>query len=196
MKRHPDALRAPHHARVSAPSARPRKTAMRRRPHDLQGFTLVELMVTIAIAALLGLMVVPNLISMVDSGKTSVLVNKFPQDVAWARNQAVTTQNAVEIDLTGITGNACTWTTKVAGQTVNEHSLLSAQFAAQYPGVTCSIQQAPVTGKLVFDSQGFISDGNGNAAAPTITVTAKQGQTWTMQMLTSGSVILSSNTAS
>jgi len=42
------------------------------------GFTLIEMMVTIAIAALLGLMVVPNLVSMVDSGKTSVLVNKFP----------------------------------------------------------------------------------------------------------------------
>ncbi|MGC9237848.1 MAG: pilus assembly FimT family protein, partial [Thiomonas sp.] len=54
-----------------------------------RGFTLVEMLVTIAIAALLGVMVVPNLIDMVDSGKTSVLVNKFPQDVAWARNQAV-----------------------------------------------------------------------------------------------------------
>jgi hypothetical protein len=62
--------------------------------------------------------------------------------------------------------------------------------------VSCAIQQAPTTGKLVFDTQGFITDGIGNAAAPVITVTAKQGQTWTMQLLSSGSVILSSNTAS
>ena len=160
------------------------------------GFTLIEMMVTIAIAALLGLMVVPNLVSMVDSGKTSVLVNKFPQDVAWARNQAVTTQQPVEIDLTGIAANACTWNTLVGAQTSNEHSLSLQQFNAQYPNVTCIIGNPPATGKLVFDSQGFISDGNGNAVAPTITLRAAQGQTWTLQILASGSVILNSNTAS
>jgi len=169
---------------------------MRRAARFRRGFTLVELMVTIAIAALLGVLVVPNLIDMIDSGKTSVLVNTFAQDVAWARNQAVTTQQPVEIDLTGIATNACTWTTLVGGQAVAAHSLTAAQFAARYPGVSCSIQQAPATGRLVFDNQGFITDGNGNAAAPVITVTAKQGQTWTMQLLGSGSVILNSNTAS
>jgi prepilin-type N-terminal cleavage/methylation domain-containing protein len=117
------------------------------------GFTLIEMMVTIAIAALLGLMVVPNLVSMVDSGRTSVLVNKFPQDVAWARNQAVTTQQPVTITLgASITGGN--------------------------------------TQTLTFDSQGFIN------TAPTIVVKASQGQTWTLQVLASGSVILNANTAS
>ncbi|MGE0070093.1 MAG: Tfp pilus assembly protein FimT/FimU, partial [Thiomonas sp.] len=45
---------------------------MRRADRCIRGFTLIEMMVTIAIAALLGLLVVPNLVSMVDSGKTSV----------------------------------------------------------------------------------------------------------------------------
>jgi len=156
-----------------------------------RGFTLVEMLVTIAIAALLGVMVVPNLIDMVDSGKTSVLVNKFPQDVAWARNQAVTTQQAVSMTLST---SGCDWQTTVNGNVIAEHSMTNA--STLYPGVSCAIQQAPTTGKLVFDNQGFITDGIGNAAAPVITVTARQGQTWTMQLLSSGSVILSSNTAS
>ncbi len=162
------------------------------------GFTLVEMMITIAIAAILGLMVVPNLVSMFDSGKTSVLVNKFPQDVAWARNQAVTSQNAVTIVLTGISGNACTWTVKGDGLTpsqISEHSFTAQQFAS-YPNVTCQITNPPATGEMEFDSQGFLSDGHGNAVAPTITVTAAQGQTWVLQVLGSGSVLLNANTAS
>jgi Tfp pilus assembly protein FimT len=124
-----------------------------------------------------------------------VLVNKFPQDVAWARNQAVTTQQPVEIDLTGIAGNACTWLTKINGQPDATHSFTQQQFAA-YPNMSCSINSPPATGHLVFDSQGFLSDGNGVAAAPTVTIKAAQGQTWILQVLASGSVILNSNTAS
>ena len=150
------------------------------------GFTLIEMMVTIAIAALLGLMVVPNLIDMVDSGKTSVLVNKFPQDVAWARNQAVTTQQPVTITL-GPT--SFTWSTSVGGSVSAEHSMTATQLTTSYPNVTCTITGGN-SQTLTFDTQGFIN------AAPTITVTAGQGQTWTLQMLASGSVILNANTAS
>jgi prepilin-type N-terminal cleavage/methylation domain-containing protein len=150
------------------------------------GFTLIEMMVTIAIAALLGLMVVPNLVSMVDSGKTSVLVNKFPQDVAWARNQAVTTQQAVVMTL----GPAnCLWSTTVGGVLQPEHSLTQQQFDASYLGTQCAITGGN-SQTLNFDSQGFVS------SAPSIKVTAQRGQVWTMQVLSSGSVILNSNTAS
>lgn len=151
-----------------------------------RGFTLIEMMVTIAIAAILGLMVVPNLVRMVDSGKTSVLVNKFPQDVAWARNQAVTTQQPVVLTLGP--GN-CVWSTSVGGTVSAEHSMTAAQLSASYPNVNCTITGGN-SQTLNFDSQGFIN------TAPTITVTAAQGQVWTLQVLASGSVILNANTAS
>jgi prepilin-type N-terminal cleavage/methylation domain-containing protein len=149
------------------------------------GFTLIELMVTIAVAAILGMLVVPNLVSMVQSGQTSVLVNQFPQDVAWARNQAVTTQQPVVMTLGP--GN-CVWATTVGGTASAEHSMLNP--SAQYPNVTCTITGA-TSQTLTFTTQGFVNN------APTITVTTANGQqTWTMQVLTSGSVILNSNTAS
>ena len=159
-----------------------------------RGFTLIELMVTIAIAAIMGLLVVPNLISMVDSGKTSVLVNKFPQDVAWARNQAVTTQQSVSMALS-TTG--CDWTTTVGSNAVAEHSMSNA--STQYPGVQCTITTPPSSGSLFFTPQGLVTDGpGGSPVSPTITitVTAARGQTWILQMLASGTVILNSNTAS
>lgn len=167
---------------------------MSRRRQKLHGFTLIELLVTIGIAALLGVMVVPNLIDMVDSGKTSVLVNKFPQDVAWARNQAVTTQQTVSMALSN---SSCDWQTTVGTSTspVAEHSMSNASTA--YPGVQCQITNPPSSGTLVFTPQGLVTDGpGGNPASPTITVTAKQGQTWILQVLASGTVILNSNTAS
>lgn len=150
------------------------------------GFTLIELLITIAVAAILGLLVVPNLVDMVDAGKTSVLVNQFPQDVAWARNQAVTSQQPVAMTLGP---QNCTWSTTVGGNTSTAHSMSAAQVAAQYPNVTCVISTG-TTQTLTFDTQGFIS------ASPTITVKAGTGQTWTLQMLASGSVILNSDTAS
>ncbi len=152
-----------------------------------RGFTLIELMVTIAVAAILGMLVVPNLVSLVQSGQTSVLVNKFPQDVAWARNQAVTTQQPVVMTLGP--GN-CVWATTVGGTTSAEHSMTAANVSAQYPGVTCTITGA-TSQALTFTTQGFVSN------SPSITVTTANGQqTWTMQVLASGSVILNSNTAS
>jgi prepilin-type N-terminal cleavage/methylation domain-containing protein len=165
-----------------------------------RGFTLIEMMVTIGIAALLGLMVVPNLVSMVDAGRTSVMVNKFPQDVAWARNQAVTTQQPVQIDLSGLAANNCTWTTQtgayqadgtIAWATSAEHSLTAAQQQASYPNATCQ-EKGGTANTLVFDSQGLISNGN----APTITVNDAHGQAWTLQVLTSGTVLQNAKTAS
>jgi prepilin-type N-terminal cleavage/methylation domain-containing protein len=159
---------------------------------SIRGFTLIELMVTIGIAAILSLMVVPNLIDMVDSGKTSVLVNKFPQDVAWARNQAVTTQQTVSMALSS---SGCDWQTTVGATAQAEHSMSNA--ATEYPGVQCKITNPPASGTLFFTPQGLVTDGpGGTPASPTITVTAKQGQTWILQMLGSGTVILNSNTAS
>lgn len=150
------------------------------------GFTLIELMVTIGIAAILGVMVLPNLVSMVDSGKTSVLVNKFPQDVAWARNQAVTTQQPVVLTLGP---SNCLWSVSVDGVVQAEHSMSQQQYNASYPNVECTVTGGN-SQTLTFDSQGFIS------SAPFITVKAPQGQTWSLQLLTSGTVILDSNTAS
>lgn len=142
-------------------------------------------MITLAIAAILGLLVVPNLVNMFDAGKTAVLVNKFPQDVAWARNQAVTTQQPVVITL----GPGCVWSTSVGGMVNAEHSMTAAQIASSYPGVNCTLSGGN-TQTLTFDSQGFVN------TAPTITITAARGQTWVLQVLGSGSVLLNANTAS
>jgi prepilin-type N-terminal cleavage/methylation domain-containing protein len=157
-----------------------------------RGFTLIELMVTIAIMVLLGLLAVPSFMRMVDSARAASVAHQFPDDVAWARNQAVTSQHLVTID---ITAGKCAWTTKVDGTAVSAHT--NDGTTASNDGIACSWGSAPSSGVLSFNPQGFVTDGStGNPVAPTLTVTAAQGQTWNIQVLNSGVTILNSNTAS
>ncbi len=157
-----------------------------------RGFTLIELLVTIAIMVLLGLIAVPSFVRMFDSARAASLAHEFPDDVAWARNQAVTSQHPVAID---ITTGSCAWTTKVDGTTVSAHSNDGTTASAE--GIGCSWSGAPSSGVLTFNTQGFVTDGTtGTPVAPTLTVTAAQGQTWNIQVLNSGVTILNSNTAS
>ena len=109
-------------------------------------------------------------------------------------------QSTVSIALSD---NGCNWSTSVvsADGTSNpadaEHSMSSTQFTSDYPGVSCSISGAPVSGTLAFDSQGFITDGaGGNPVSPTIVLQDAHGQSWTLQVLASGSVLVNANTAS
>ncbi|QYK00595.1 GspH/FimT family pseudopilin [Shewanella psychrotolerans] len=54
-----------------------------------QGFTLVELMVTIAVAAILLTIGVPSLVSMYEGFRTNSNVEKIHNVMAFARNQAI-----------------------------------------------------------------------------------------------------------
>ena len=167
-------------------------------PAGARGFTLIELVVTLAVAVLLGLLGVPDLVATVDAGRTAVLVNQFPQDVAWARNQAVTTQRPVQMLLGP--GPDCVWTVQtgayqpgggIAWTTEDAHSMTPAQVAAQFPNVHCPALPSGSPLTVNFDSQGFL-----DAAVPVITVTDAHGQSWTLLVLASGTVITNADTAS
>lgn len=54
-----------------------------------QGFTLVELMVTIAVAAILLTIGVPSLVSMYEGFRTNSNIEKIHNVMAFARNQAI-----------------------------------------------------------------------------------------------------------
>ncbi len=159
-----------------------------------RGFTLIELAVTLTVLVLLGMLVVPDLVETVDAGRTAVLVNQFPQDVAWARNQAVTTQQPVRMTL----GPGCAWSIQTGAYqadgstqwtTQNAHSMTAGQVAAQFPNVNCPTLAAALT--VNFNGQGFL-----DTAVPKITVSDAHGQNWTLLLLMSGSVITNADTAS
>ena len=158
-----------------------------------RGFTLVELMVTIAILVLLLMMAVPPLARTIQNSKVSVLAANLPQDFRWARNQAQTSRIPHRIVL----GAGCTWMVQrmsVDGKSwadVEGHSMTTA--ATLFPNATCAIDNS-VSQQLTvqFDVSGLISNG----VAPSIQINSGHGQIWNMQVLLSGLVLKSIDTAS
>ncbi len=59
------------------------------------GFTLVELLVTLAVASILALSVIPNLSALVAQERSTILTNTLAGALAYARSEAVTKQITV-----------------------------------------------------------------------------------------------------
>ena len=173
-------------------------------PHASQGFTLIEMMVVIAISVLLLLTAVPAVQQAIQNARTSALVHRLPQDMAWVRNQAATTQIPHRIVL----GPGCQWQTErgthVAGTPptvawdatsteAKARSLTAATALADHPGVTCEIDGSTTSTETIrFNSQGLI-EGN---VSPTLTVASSNGQQWTLKVLLSGLTLLNAGTSS
>ena len=171
-----------------------------RRPHPRRGgrgFTLIELMVTITIMAILLMMAVPPVMRALQNARTAALVHRLPQDVAWARNRSATSPTPYRIVL----GPGCQWQTQQASfaggalawsstAETNVRSMPAATAAAAHPQATCSLSGG-ATQHVTFDGQGLIADN-----APTVTIASGNGQTWTLQILLSGLVLLNAQTSS
>ncbi|KAB2894487.1 MAG: prepilin-type N-terminal cleavage/methylation domain-containing protein [Burkholderiaceae bacterium] len=163
-----------------------------------RGFTLIELMVTLAIMAMLLMIAVPAVGRAIQNARTSSLVHRLPQDMAWARNRSATGPLPYRIVL----GPGCQWRAQQAafgaGGTLSwgtnaetaVRSLDAATAAAQYPGATCTLSGAG-TQTITFDHQGQIADN-----APTVRIASGNGQTWVLQVLLSGLVLLNAGTSS
>ncbi len=176
---------------------------LHRRSRAPGGFTLIELAVTMALFAIMAAIAMPRMYASLQSARVARLPNRLAQDVAWARAQAATTGDALHMAI----GPGCTWTTQVgsvdtsnnfvAATDVNStsqdlaHSLSAAQSSAEYQGATCAINGSQSTSlALVFDSRGFIS------TSANVMVSTTEGQSWTLQILSSGAVVMNANTAS
>ncbi|HRM82114.1 MAG: prepilin-type N-terminal cleavage/methylation domain-containing protein [Acidovorax sp.] len=173
-------------------AARPGQVAMQR------GFTLVELMVTLTILVMLLMIAVPAVLRAIQNARTSTLVHRLPQDVAWARNQSATTPALYritlgsgcqwKIELADLSGATPSWTTNAQTQA---RSITTTEAASAYPGASCALSGAS-SQTIDFDSRGQISNGT----APQVTITSANGQTWVMQVLLSGFVLLNAKTSS
>jgi len=62
-----------------------------------QGFTLVEIIVVLALGALLALIAVPNVVSLLSRYRLSGATRQVMGDLMWARMQAVTQKNEFKV---------------------------------------------------------------------------------------------------
>ncbi len=89
-----------------AATMRIQPTPASRRPRWLAGFTMIELLVVVTVAALLLSLAVPSMSAMVDSQKAVSLLNAFVSSLNLARSEAIK-RNARVVVCKSATGLAC-----------------------------------------------------------------------------------------
>ena len=78
-----------------------------RLPRKATGFTLVELIVTVAIASILAMVGMPSLQKTVQDNRMTTLYNNFLADLNYTRNAAITFGSPVTVCKRNTAGNGC-----------------------------------------------------------------------------------------
>ena len=154
-----------------------------------RGFTLLELMIVVALAALLATVALPRLTSAVAARKAYSLSQLFVQDANWVRAQAVAGKGPASITLQP----DCSWQAAIAGQTDAQHTLSPAQVQAQYPGASCS--GLPTGGlQLSYDDVGLVALSNN--ATVTFALAGNPQAPQQLYIYASGVIVWGANVAS
>ena len=152
-----------------------------------RGFSLIELMVTVAVIGFMMVLALPSLGKSVQTSRERAAVQQFVQDFTWARGAAGGTD--ASLLLSGTTGvpvltlqlNAdCSWVTKVNGIQEPVHSTTPS-------GLTCTSSTLTYPILFQFSSQGYV------APAGNVTATGASLQVFPLSILSSGSIIHGNN---
>ena len=163
-----------------------------------RGFSLIELMVVIAIIAIMAAIAVPSFGAGVRNARERSIVQRMMQDFMWARGAAATVDaSTLNSSLSGpptltfVLKSDCSWTTAVNGTTDTKHSMTSAAVSAISTGVACSGTGLTLPATFTFTPQGFVN------TTGTLTFTGTATQTpLNFKILYSGAIFRAASSAS
>lgn len=168
-----------------------------------RGYTLIEILVTIAIIGIMMALAMPYFGGASTAARERNVVAKMQQDFDWARS-AAGAGDAGTLGVAGATGSPvvamtigtagatnCVWTVTVNGNPDPIHSMSPTQLSTQAPNLTCTpgaIGFATTT-NLAFGPPGFTFSPQGFVSASgTMTVNGSVSS-WPLQILYSGSIL-------
>lgn len=139
-----------------------------------KGFTLVELMVVVALLAIMASIAIPSFQTMILNNRLSNTTNALLTGLQLARSEAVTNRTAITVCGANTAQNACANSTNwSSGALILQGTTLIRSIPLNLAGVTVS----STSNSLTYNSNGTttaatltISDSRGNDSARTITV--------------------------
>ncbi len=135
-----------------------RSAGYARRPHG--GFTVVELMVVIAIVAIATAVALPDMSSWLVNSRIQDAAANFQQNIQWARAYALKTDQEVDVSVTALGAGGCGWAMSLpmmGGTAVQgAPSMTALQFTQQYSGISCSVGATATTFPLTLMPNGTV----------------------------------------
>lgn len=126
-----------------------------------RGFTLLELLVTMAVFAILASVALPSMLTSLQARQAGNMALRLTQDISWVRAQALSGASPATITI----NSDCTWLASTGSTDDAQHSVSTAMLAQQDPGMTC--RGIPASGIVVsFDGLGMalVNSGTSNPA--------------------------------
>ena len=180
-------------------------TASRKHPPSA-GFSLIELMVVIAIIALGVTLAVPYFGGAATTARERSIVDRMVQDFNWARAAAgvadastlgggyAAGKPSITVKLWDQATGKCGWTVFVNGTVDSAHSSNDSSgvnsLASQAPGITCGVatDTLPLPVTFTVSSQGFI-DKTGTISYSSTQSGSTANSFWPLLFLSSGSIL-------
>jgi type IV fimbrial biogenesis protein FimT len=134
-------------------SARP--VGRQARPGWATGFTLLELMITLAVAAILGILAIPSFREFIQSNRLTTQVNNFVADLNLARSEAVKGRGRVTLCKSSDQATCTTTGGWEQGWIIfTDGGLVRTQDAI--PGEITIRGNSPVQNRIFYDSSGVV----------------------------------------
>ena len=144
---------------------------------DKRGFTLIELMIAIAVLAIILAIAIPEVSLWLVRARIQAAAGKLQQDILWAKGYAIRSGYPVSIGIQG-GGNACAWT--ISPQTLNPTlqdipQMSAPQYAHQYQNTPCTVVAGttpPTATAFSVTPTGMVYDATGAVTSAAITFQA------------------------
>ncbi|MBU2718971.1 prepilin-type N-terminal cleavage/methylation domain-containing protein [Acidithiobacillus ferridurans] len=151
---------------------------------DAVGFTLIELMITIAVIAIILAVAIPDVSIWMVRARIQAAAGNLQQDINWAKGYAIRSGYPVTVSIQG-GGNACAWT--ITPQTINTTlqnvpQMTSTQYASEYENTPCTVLSGAA---FNVTPTGMVYDAN-NAVTSAVTSAAIVFQAASQQPATYG----------
>ncbi|MHB1512026.1 MAG: pilus assembly FimT family protein [Acidiferrobacter sp.] len=136
-----------------------------------RGFTLVEVMVVIALIAIATAVAVPDLSTWFVNARTRDAAGLFQENLQWGRAYALKSDQQLDMNVTALGAAGCTWSFTLApagGSVVGAPLMTTLTYKKRFGGISCSAGVG-ATFPLVLMPDGTVMAPPPNGGAPVIT---------------------------